>query len=124
MIIRKLYNYDKILNGSFRDFVPDDYESGYQMVTWALAKKDPQIWNKVLKFTAEQPFTLNPVNISLSRSSGLRKKNSGRKLTIRLKHYGQKMFQKIIHLFTKQQILTNMGNILITILLFLQVSTV
>jgi len=71
---KKSYNYDKILNGSFKDFVPDYYESGYQMVTWALTKNDPQIWNKVLKFTGEQPFTLNPVNISLSRSSGLKKK--------------------------------------------------
>ena len=71
---KKTYNYDKILNGSFKDFVPDYYEYGYQMVTWALAKNDLQIWNKVLKFTGEQPFILNPVNISLTRSSGLRKK--------------------------------------------------
>ncbi|MGD0755519.1 MAG: hypothetical protein ABR927_10710 [Bacteroidales bacterium] len=71
---KKTYNYDKILNGSFKDFVPDYYEYGYQMVTWALAKNDPQIWNKVLKFTGAQPFTLNPVNLSLTRSSGLRKK--------------------------------------------------
>ncbi len=68
-----VYKYDKILNGSYRDFVPDNYHSGYQMVTWALAKKDPQIWNKVLKYTAEQPFTLNPVNISLSRTARLSK---------------------------------------------------
>jgi hypothetical protein len=70
----KPYKYDKILNGSFRDFVPDDYETGFQMVSWMLTKKDPQVWNKVLKFTAEEPFTINPFNISLSRSSGLRKK--------------------------------------------------
>jgi hypothetical protein len=71
----RFYKYDKILNGSYRDFVPDIYQSGFQMVTWALAKKDPQIWNKVLKYTAEQPFTLNPVNISLSRTADLRKKS-------------------------------------------------
>ena len=71
---KQFCKYDKILNGSYRDFVPDNYQSGFQMVTWALAKKDPQVWNKALKFTAEQPFTLNPVNISLSRSLGLRKK--------------------------------------------------
>jgi hypothetical protein len=70
---RKFYNYDKILNGSFKDFVPDNYESGFQMVTWAM-HSDPQIWNKVLKFTAQQPFTLNPVNISLTKDAGLRKK--------------------------------------------------
>ena len=71
---KKNYNYDKILNGSYKDYVPDYYQYGYQMVTWALTKKDPQVWNKVLNYTAEQPFTLNPVNISLTRNSGLRKK--------------------------------------------------
>src|SRR5450759_3110839 len=69
-----LYKYDKIVNGSYRDYVPDYYQSGYQMVTWALAKHDSQIWNKVLDFTAEQPFTINPVNISLSKNAGLTKK--------------------------------------------------
>jgi hypothetical protein len=71
---RKQFTYDNMLNGSYKEFVPDIYESGYQMVTWALAKNDPQIWNRVFKHTAEQPFTIDPVNISLFRSSGLRKK--------------------------------------------------
>ncbi|HEX7494779.1 MAG TPA: hypothetical protein VF346_11210, partial [Bacteroidales bacterium] len=30
----KFYKYDKILNGSYRDYVPDNYQSGFQMVTW------------------------------------------------------------------------------------------
>jgi hypothetical protein len=69
-----IYNYDKIINDSYRDFVPDIYQSGYQMVTWSMFKYDPRLWNKVLKFTADQPFTLNPVNISLSRNARLTKK--------------------------------------------------
>ena len=69
----RFYKYDKSINGSFKDFVPDHYMSGFQMVTWAISKYNPQIWNKVLKFTGEQPFTLNPVNISLSRNAGLKK---------------------------------------------------
>ncbi len=68
------YKYDKIVNGSFRDHVPDHYQYGYQMVTWAKAKYDPHIWNKALKFTAEEPFTLNPVGISLRKNTGLTKK--------------------------------------------------
>ena len=71
---KKEYRYDKILNGSYRNFVPDHYQSGYQMVTWALAKNDPQIWNNVFKFTAKYPFTLNPVNISLNKTSDLSKR--------------------------------------------------
>ncbi len=68
------YRYDKILNGSFRDHIPDHYQSGYQMTAWAMAKYDTGIWNKVLKFTGEQPFTINPVNISLRKNAGLTKK--------------------------------------------------
>ncbi len=70
----KLYKYDKLFNGSYRDFTPDYYQFGYQMVTWAILNNDPQIWNKVLGFTGNQPFTINPVNISLKRHAGLTKK--------------------------------------------------
>jgi hypothetical protein len=71
---KKPYNYDKMLDGSFKNFVPDYYQYGYQMVAMGLAKKDFRIWNKVFKFTGEQPFTINPVNISLSRNYGIKKK--------------------------------------------------
>jgi hypothetical protein len=70
----KIYKYDQIVSGSFRDFIPDHYESGYQIVTWAMAKHDPQVWNKMLNFTAKEPFTINPVNLSLKKSTGLKKK--------------------------------------------------
>ena len=69
-----MYKYDQIVSGSFREFIPDHYQSGYQIVTWAMAKYDPQVWNKMLDYTAKNPFTVNPVNISLSKSTGLRKK--------------------------------------------------
>lgn len=68
------YRYDRILNGSFRDHIPDHYQSGYQMTAWAMAKYDPAVWNKVLQLTGEQPFTLNPVNISLRKNTGLTKR--------------------------------------------------
>lgn len=70
----KMYKYDKLLTGSYRDYTPDYYQFGYQMYTWALLNNDPGIWNNVREFTASQPFTLNPVNISLRRSAGLTKK--------------------------------------------------
>jgi hypothetical protein len=69
----KMYSYDKMIDGSFRNFTPDHYQFGYQMVAWSYAKYDPQMWNKALDFTARQPFTLNPVNISLNRTAGLTK---------------------------------------------------
>ena len=71
----RFYKYDKILNGSYRDYVPDHYQTGYQMVTWAMVKYEPAIWNKVINFTATQPFTINPVDISLRRNAGIKKKS-------------------------------------------------
>lgn len=71
---KKAYSYDKILNGSYRDFVPDYYVSGFDMTTTGLLRNDPQLWNKVLKFTADEPFTINPFNISLTRNANLKKK--------------------------------------------------
>jgi len=69
-----VYKYDKIVNGSFRDFVPDHYVTGYQMMAWSYAKYDTSLWKKALNLTARAPFTINPVNLSLSRTASLTKK--------------------------------------------------
>ena len=68
------YKYDKILNGSYRDYIPDFYGYGYQMVTWAQVKHGIKIWNKTIDYTATQPFTINPVNLSLRKNAELTKK--------------------------------------------------
>ena len=69
----KMYSYDKILAGSYKNFIPDYYQYGYQMIAWSYAKYGPQLWNKTLDYTAKNPFTINPVNLSLSMNSGLTK---------------------------------------------------
>lgn len=69
-----VYNYDKIVNGSYRDFVPDHYQTGYQMIAWSYSKYYPEMWKKALSLTAKAPFTLNPVNFSLRKSASLTKK--------------------------------------------------
>lgn len=68
-----IYKYDKIINGSFRDYVPDHYQTGYQMMAWSYAKYTHELWKRALDFTAEAPFAINPVNISLRRSASLTK---------------------------------------------------
>ena len=69
-----VYKYDKIVNGSFRDFVPDHYRTGYQMMAWSYSRYGPALWKEALNFTAGAPFTINPVNLSLSRTASLSKK--------------------------------------------------
>lgn len=70
----RIYKYDKILNGSFRNYVPDHYQTGYQMMAWSYAKYDRQMWKKALNLTAGAPFVINPVNLSLRKSVSLTKK--------------------------------------------------
>lgn len=70
----KVYKYDKLVNGSFRDYVPDHYQSGSQAVTMARLKYGQTVWNKALKTTANIPFLIDPVNISLLENIGKTKK--------------------------------------------------
>jgi hypothetical protein len=65
----KMYSYDKMIAGSFRKYVPDNYQYGYQMIAWSYAKYGPELWNKVLDYTAKYPFTILPVNWSLLKNS-------------------------------------------------------
>jgi hypothetical protein len=69
-----IYKYDKIVNGSFRDYVPNHYQSGYQMMAWSYSRYDPRLWRKALDLTAKAPFTINPVNLSLNKTASLTKK--------------------------------------------------
>lgn len=69
-----MYKYDKIVNGSFRDFVPDHYHTGFEIMAWSYAKYDSSMWKKALYLTANEPFTINPVNLSLRRTASLTKR--------------------------------------------------
>ncbi|MBP1666895.1 MAG: hypothetical protein H6Q23_1755, partial [Bacteroidetes bacterium] len=61
----KMYKYDKLLNGSYRNFVPDHYQTGYQVVAWSRIKYDPQVWTRALRFTANAPLLADPLSLSL-----------------------------------------------------------
>jgi hypothetical protein len=69
----RMYSYDKMLLGSFKNFTPDHYQYGYQMVAWTYTKYDQQLWNKTMEYTARNPFTVVPVNFSLHENANLTK---------------------------------------------------
>jgi len=70
----EMYKYDKMVNGSFRNFIPDYYSTGFQMIAWSRMNYDSGLWNNVLDYTASYPFTINPVNLSLSKYAGITKR--------------------------------------------------
>lgn len=93
----KLYSYDKMIGGSFKSFIPDHYQYGYQMVAWSYAKYGPLLWNKALDYTAKYPFTINPVNLSLYKEAGLTKSKLYSETFDSLKTIWQREEMKINH---------------------------
>ncbi len=71
---KPFYSYDKMINGSYRDYVPDHYQLGYQMVAWSYYANNTKVWNDVVNYTGRNPFLINPVNINLKKNTGLTKK--------------------------------------------------
>ncbi|MCG8698461.1 MAG: hypothetical protein MI922_10440, partial [Bacteroidales bacterium] len=68
----KRYSYDKSYLGSYKDFVPDFYRYGYQMVSYAYMNNN-FTWQKTIKNVGRRPFTIAPFYFGLKKSSGLSK---------------------------------------------------
>lgn len=73
IIDKKIYTYDKAVFGSFRDFVPDHYVLGYNLVTVAQLNYGQNIWNYAMKSVAGNPYMITPFNHGIKKSSGMRK---------------------------------------------------
>lgn len=68
-----LYSYDKAYNGSFKDFTPDWYELGYQLVGRTRARFGIETWSRVMKRTGNVPFIIVPFSNTLYQHTGFGK---------------------------------------------------
>jgi hypothetical protein len=68
---QKMYSYDNMLLGSFRNHIPDHYQYGYQMAAWGYANWGQKLWNNALDYTSRYPFTIYPVSLSNLKTAGL-----------------------------------------------------
>lgn len=69
------YRYDQACLGSYKDFIPNYYKYGYQMVAFGQLKYDNKIWNQAVKTTAQLPFTLVPFYLGLRKAGADSKKS-------------------------------------------------
>jgi hypothetical protein len=69
----KMFSYDKAVLGSYKDYVPDQYNFGYQMVAGARKKFGADIWKSAMDYTGKYPFMITPFNHGLKKVSGLSK---------------------------------------------------
>ncbi|KPL16145.1 MAG: hypothetical protein AMS26_05800 [Bacteroides sp. SM23_62] len=65
-----LYSYEKATMGSYRDYVPDHYQYGYQMVAHARNKYQKDFWGKMVGYTARNPYTIYPFYFGLRKFGG------------------------------------------------------
>ncbi len=69
----KMFNYDKAVLGSYKDFVPDRYNFGYTMVAGARKKFGSGIWQTAMEDAGKYPFLVTPFNKGIKKVSGLSK---------------------------------------------------
>ncbi len=87
---KKIYKYDKAQFGSYKNFVPDHYTLGYQLVTYGTSRYGISMWNDILCRVARKPFTLVPFTYGLKKSTGNGKVNFYNKTLDSLKVQWQK----------------------------------
>lgn len=75
----KPYTYDKWLLGSYKNFIPNHYSLGYQLVSYGNLKYGNNIWVNTLDFTSKYPFTVFPFYFGLKRETGLSRKKFAEK---------------------------------------------
>jgi len=67
---KRIYKYDKAVYGSFRDFVPDHYTLGYQLMARGVESNGIGMWNNTMNLVAKRPFYILPFTISLKKETG------------------------------------------------------
>jgi len=70
----KRFTYDQSYLGSYRDAVPNYYQYGYHMVSYANSRYGRDIWPHVVKHTGKYPVLVAPFYFGL-RSQGAASKN-------------------------------------------------
>lgn len=67
-----IYGYDKMIDGSYRDFTPNHYVFGYLMMN-GLRSRNSELWSDAIK-KVSSGYPFNPVNNVLRKEAGLTKK--------------------------------------------------
>ena len=65
------YSADYWFSGSYRDFVPDHYRVGYQMVRWSYDHFGKFIWDDIARYVSRNPQTIMPTVVGLRKLYGL-----------------------------------------------------
>jgi len=68
------YSFDKMFFGSYKDYIPNYYRYGYQMVAFSRQKYGERLWGNSIDFIAKKPYSFFPLHLSLKKQTGLSKR--------------------------------------------------
>ncbi|MDA3821165.1 MAG: hypothetical protein PF450_00940, partial [Bacteroidales bacterium] len=63
----KPYSFSKSVLGSYKDFVPNHYQTGYLMVRYGRRTYGDSFWTDLEDYAARKPFLLNPNYFSMKK---------------------------------------------------------
>ncbi|MBW6461394.1 MAG: hypothetical protein K0B08_12560, partial [Bacteroidales bacterium] len=76
-----IYAYDKAVNGSYKNFIPNHYELGYLLVGHTRVQYGPETWDRVIRKTGNIPLMLVPFSNTLYKETGFGKSRLYDKIT-------------------------------------------
>jgi hypothetical protein len=91
---KKIYSFEKARFGSYRDYIPNYYELGYQLVASARAEYGKDIWSKVINNIARKPYTIFPLPLGMKKYAGIKPSGHYRKSMEQLKETWQLQYEK------------------------------
>nr|MCU0386898.1 hypothetical protein [Flavihumibacter sp.] len=104
----KQYSYQKLRNGSLRDFIPNHYQLGYLLLQYGQQQYGPTFWDKVSNDAAAMKGLFYPFQKAVNQYSGIRFKEF-RKKALELNQDTGK-FQPVIN--EENPVYTETGNLL------------
>jgi hypothetical protein len=81
-----IYSFDKAYLGSYKDYIPDYYQLGYQMVSNIRNQNGGEVWGKVLHHIAKNPLGFNSLSKGLKLATGKNQDEHYREIMNNLKN--------------------------------------
>ena len=70
-IEKGIFSYNKAYLGSYKDYIPDYYQLGYQLVAGIRSKYGPESWSTILSRVAHKPLSLNAFSAGIKQVTGM-----------------------------------------------------
>lgn len=68
--ITKERGYNKLFCGSYKEYIPDHYQLGYQITSYANTKYNENIWDKIVRYAVRNPYVIATTYVAMKKYYG------------------------------------------------------